>query len=157
MKPDTAEDIEKKKTTSPFNYSESYTNRYGTYDPSEVGTTETADIGCTTTLKDKKFQGSVGKIFRVKCPSCKSVKRPVYGSFIFHPLSSICKSAVHAGNLKKGEGGYVLVELFSGRKIYNGSQGSDGSMSSTFSSSKISFKTKKYRLISYKIKNAYLL
>jgi len=58
-------------------------------------------------------------------------------------LSSVCKAAVHAGNLKKEEGGYVLVELVSGKKIFNGSQGADKSISSTFSSSKISFRTKK--------------
>lgn len=95
------------------------------------------------TLKDKRFDGSVGKIFRVKCPSCKGVKRPVYGSFIYHPLSSICKAASHAGHIKKEVGGYVLIELVSGKKIFNGSQGVDKSMSSTFSSSKISFRTKK--------------
>ena len=143
MKPETSEDVEKKKTSSPFHYSAAYAAKFGTYDPAEVGNTESIDVGCTTTLKDKKFDGSVGKIFRVKCPSCKGVKRPVYGSFIFHPLSSICKSAVHAGNLKKGLGGYVLVELNSGRKIFNGSQGADKSLSSTFSSAKISFRTKK--------------
>lgn len=139
----TADDLAKKKADAPFNYSEAYLAKYGTYDPSEVVNTESIDITCVTTLKDRKFDGGVGKMFRVKCPSCKGVKRPVYGSFIYHPLSSICKSASHAGHIKKEEGGYVLVELVSGKKIYNGSQGVDKSLSSTFSSAKISFRTKK--------------
>lgn len=101
------------------------------------------EITCETTLQDKRFKGSVGKIFRVKCPSCKSIKRPVYGSFIYHPLSSICKSGSHAGNVNNEKGGYLLVELVTGKKIFNGSQGVDKSLSSTFSSSKVSFRTKK--------------
>lgn len=145
LKPKTPEqkEDEKKSHPSPFNYSEEYAKKFGTYDPSEVSQTETMDITCTTTLKDKRFDGQVGKIFRVRCPSCKGEKRPVYGSFIYHPLSSICKAASHAGNVSKEKGGYVLVELTPNKKIFNGSQGVDKSLSSTFSSSKISFRTKK--------------
>ena len=127
---------------SPYNYSEDYISKYGTYNVDEIGTTESVEITCLTNLEDRKFEGGVGKIFRVKCPSCKGIKTSVFGSFIYHPLSSICSSAVHAGNLEE-EGGYILVEKVQGKEIYNGSVGSYDKISSTFSKSKISFKTKK--------------
>jgi hypothetical protein len=127
---------------SPFNYSEDYIAKYGTYNANDISTTESVEITCTTNLEDRKFQGSIGKIFRVKCPSCKGAKTIVFGSFIYHPLSSICSSALHAGNIGE-EAGYVLVEIVEGKKIYNGSVGAHDKVSSTFSGSKISFRTKK--------------
>lgn len=99
-------------------------------------------LDCQTNLKDQRFSGSIGRIFRVKCPSCALQSKPVYGSFIYHPLSSICKAANHAGNLSPSKSGYVIVELVAGKKIFNGSQGADGTISGTFSSAEISFRTK---------------
>lgn len=128
--------------SSPFTYSDSYTAQYGTYDSSEQNNIESMNIDCETNLKDQRFSGNAGKIFRIKCPSCVTVKRPVYGSFIYHPLSSICKAAAHAGTMNPKFSSYVMVELISGKKIYNGSIGADGNLSGTFSSSDISFKTK---------------
>lgn len=128
--------------TSPFTYSPSYIATYGTYDTNEQNNIESMNLECETNLKDHRFSGNVGKIFRVKCPSCISVKKPVYGSYIYHPLSSICKSAAHAGTLNPKYSGYIIVELVSGKKIYNGSYGADGNLSGTFSSADISFKTK---------------
>lgn len=129
-------------TRSPYTYSDSYIATYGTYDSTEQNNIESMNIDCETSLKDSRFNGSVGKIFRVKCPSCITVKRPVYGSFIYHPLSAICKAAAHAGTINPKFSGYVIVELVSGKKIYNGSVGADRNLSGTFSSSTISFKTK---------------
>lgn len=128
--------------TSAYTYSESYVATYGTYDSTEQNNIESMAIDCETSLKDFRFSGSVGKIFRIKCPSCGTVRRPVYGSFIYHPLSSICKAAAHAGTINPTYTGYIIVELVSGKKIYNGSFGADGNLSGTFSSSEISFKTK---------------
>jgi len=99
-------------------------------------------LECSTNLKDKRFNGGVGRIFRARCPSCLSEKKPVYGSFIYHPLSSICKAATHAGSLIDNKGGYIMIEIVSGKKIYNGSIGHDGSNSATFAASPISFKTR---------------
>ncbi len=127
---------------SAYTYSESYIATYGTYDSSEQNNIESMNIDCETSLKDFRFSGSFGKIFRVKCPSCNIIKRPVYGSFIYHPLSSICKAAAHAGTIDPKFTGYIIIELVSGKKIYNGSFGADGNISGTFSSSEISFKTK---------------
>jgi hypothetical protein len=142
LKIETTDEVTKKYLMSPYNYSEDYISKYGTYNVDEIGTTESVEITCLTNLEDRKFEGGVGKIFRVKCPSCKGIKTSVFGSFIYHPLSSICSSAVHAGNLEE-EGGYILVEKVQGKEIYNGSVGSYDKISSTFSKSKISFKTKK--------------
>jgi len=128
--------------SAPFTYSDNYIATYGTYDSSEQNNIESMNIDCETNFKDRRFNGSVGKIFRVKCPSCNTVKRPVYGSFIYHPLSSVCKAAAHAGTVNAKFGGYILVEIVSGKKIYNGSIGVDHNLSGTFSSSDISFKTK---------------
>jgi len=128
--------------SAPYTYSESYIATYGTYDSSEQNNIESMNIDCDTNLKDKRFNGAVGKIFRVKCPSCITNQKPVYGSFIYHPLSSVCKAAAHAGTINPKYSGYIIVELVSGKKIYNGSIGADNNVSGTFSSSDISFKTK---------------
>jgi len=116
---------------------------YGTYDKKEQNNIESIVVDCQTNLKDKRFTGSVGRIFRVKCPSCQLQHKPIYGSFIYHPLSSVCKAANHAGSLNAKEKGYIIVEIISGKKIYNGSVGADGNTSGTFSASQISFRTKK--------------
>jgi hypothetical protein len=115
---------------------------YGTYDKKDENNIESISLDCTTNLNDKRFNGGIGRIFRAKCPSCKTVNRPIYGSFIYHPLSSICKAASHAGSLYDNQAGYIMIELTSGKKIFNGSIGHDGSSSATFAASPISFKTR---------------
>lgn len=115
---------------------------YGTYDKAEENNIESIKLDCFTNLKDERFTGAPGKIFRVKCPSCGLVDRPIYGSFIYHPLSSICKAANHGGVLNKESSGYVLVEILGGKKIYNGSIGSQNIISATFGSSEVSFRIK---------------
>ncbi len=129
-------------TNVPFIYSESYIAKYGTYDSLDQNNIESIFIECDTNLKDIRFKGSVGKIFKVKCPSCLSNKNTVFGSLIYHPYSSICMAASHAGSINPRFSGYVLVELVSGEKIYNGSIGVDKTLSISISSSDISFKTK---------------
>ena len=118
---------------------------YGSYDKKEINRLETMEIDCETNLRDERFNANPGKIFRVKCPSCKLDKSPVYGTYIYHPLSSVCKAANHAGSLNALSQGYIVIELVIGKKIYNGSIGKDGINSATFASSKISFKTKSGR------------
>lgn len=120
----------------------SLTATYGTYDKKEENNIESILLTCETTLKDRRFTGAIGRIFRVKCPTCSLVKRPIYGSYIYHPLSSICKAASHSGNISSIKSGYVIVELVAGKKIYNGSLGLDGTISGTFSGAEISFRTK---------------
>jgi len=122
--------------------SSSLSETYGTYDKKEQNNIESINLDCQMNLKDKRFSGSIGRIFRVKCASCALQTKPVYGSFIYHPLSSICKAANHSGNLNPTKSGYIIVELVAGKKIYNGSMGADGTVSGTFSSAEISFRTK---------------
>jgi hypothetical protein len=115
---------------------------YGSYDKKHISQIETMEIDCETNLRDERFIGSPGKIFRVKCPACQLINAGIYGSFIYHPLSSICKAAIHAGSLNGLKQGYIVVELLIGKKIYNGSIGKGALSSATFASSPISFKTK---------------
>jgi hypothetical protein len=129
-------------SSTQINSSLAITETYGTYDRKDENNIESISLDCTTNLKDKRFNGGIGRIFRAKCPSCKSVNRPIYGSFIYHPLSSICKAASHSGNLNNNQPGYIMIEITSGKKIFNGSIGHDGSSSATFSASSLSFKTR---------------
>merc|ERR1712032_234682 len=50
LKPESADEIKKKKDISPFNFSEAYVAKFGTYDPSQVKTTESIGATCVTTL-----------------------------------------------------------------------------------------------------------
>lgn len=115
-------------------------SEYGTYDKSQQNNQESIEIDCLTNLKDTRFRGNVGKTFRVKCPSCNQVKAPIFGTAIYHPLSSICKSAYHSGYLNAS--GSVLLEITGEHKIFNGSKGADGNLSANFASSDVSFKLK---------------
>ena len=88
---------------------------------------------------NKKFSGAPGKIFRVKCKNCMSERGAVFGSLIYHPLSSICKAASHSGVLPLKSGGTFLVQITVGAKAYNGSTGADKSISATFAGADKSF------------------
>jgi len=115
---------------------------YGTYDKSQKNNIESITLDCYTNLKDKRFEGAPGKVFRTWCPVCGQIKRQIYGSFIYNPLSSICKAANHAGTLSQLKSGYILVEILPGKKIFNGSVGAEGLISATFGYAEVSFRTK---------------
>lgn len=117
-------------------------NQFGTYDKSEENNIHSISLDCFTNLKDKRFNGGPGKVFRVLCPACGLINRPVYGSFIYHPLSSICKAANHAGILNKQTSGFIIVEILPGKQIYNGSVNLSGLVSGTFGASEISYRLK---------------
>jgi len=91
------------------------------------------NLTCEITLRDKRFDGGIGQKFRVRCDEDCSKRKDinVFGSYIYGPDSSVCKAAYHSGVLEKGSVGYIVVELVEGKKIYNQSIGSDGSLSVT--------------------------
>ena len=111
----------------------------GTFDKKQAGNLESTDINCQTNLNDKRFAGAPGKIFRVKCKNCMSERGAVFGTSIYHPLSSICKAASHAGALPPKKGGVFLLQIVVGAKAYNGSPGADKTTSATFAGANKSF------------------
>ena len=78
-------------------------------------------------------------IFRVKCKNCIAERGAVFGSMVYHPLSSICKAATHSGALPPKQGGTFLVQIVLGARAYNGSPGVDKSISATFAGADRSF------------------
>ena len=115
----------------------------GTYYNSQTSNLESIDINCQINLNDNRFIGSVGMIYRVNCKTCYGAKGVVFGTAIYHPLSSICKAAYHSGTLKKGKAGTILLEITNSQPVFNGSQGQDGSNSATFSGAERSFRLRK--------------
>lgn len=101
-------------------------------------------LTCEITLRDKRLQGSTGQRYRVRCDEDCSIRKDinVFGSYIYGPDSSVCKAAYHSGTLEKGTVGYIIVELLEGKKIYNQSVGSDGSLSVTSGPENRSFLTR---------------
>ena len=114
----------------------------GTFNREKANNIVSIQLNCQTNLLDKRFAGSVGKIFRVNCNNCMIEKAIVFGTFIYHPLSSVCKAANHAGAINH-KGGDVIVEILPGAKAYNGSQGLDKSVSATFGPGDRSFRVTK--------------
>jgi len=100
-------------------------------------------ITCKTNAKSKRFAGNPGKFFRVRCPNCANEKAAIFGTTIYHPLSSICKAATHSGSLRKNRPGEIIIQLLGGKPVYNGSPGMDGNISATFGASDRSFLVKK--------------
>ena len=115
----------------------------GTFERSELNNLESTSIDCQTNLKDIRFTGTTGKMFRIKCPNCMTEKFLIFGTEIYHPLSSICKAATHSGALKKNKGGIVIVEILNGARAYNGSPGADRTNSATFGGADKSFRVTK--------------
>jgi hypothetical protein len=111
----------------------------GTYDKSESNNQETIRIECETNATDKRFTGEAGKYFRVHCPVCTTSTAVVFGTGIYHPLSSICKAAMHMGHLKIGAQGDFILELSGKKESFNGSVGADKSLSGSFGSADSSF------------------
>jgi len=113
----------------------------GTYNHAHKNNIETLDIKCETNLKDKRFEGSPGKIFRVRCPDCNGDKSMVFGTAIYHPLSSICRAGLHIGAIKAGakKGGEIHVLLTGKKLMFNGSDGQAKITSGTFSADEKSF------------------
>ena len=111
----------------------------GTFDKNQAANIETIDIDCRTSLMDKIFSGSPGKIFRVRCKNCMAERGAVFGTSIYHPLSAICKAASHSGVLPLNKGGVILIQIVVGAKAYNGSTGVDKTISATFAGADRSF------------------
>src|SRR5690606_38614838 len=96
------------------------------------------EIGCETNITDGRFPTTPESIVRVRCPNCNTASNTVFGTEIYHPLSSICKAALHAGvALNNNE---LLVTILQGKDMYNGSTGADRSTSGTMGKSELSFK-----------------
>jgi len=79
-------------------------------------------------------------MFRIKCPTCMAERALVFGTDIYHPLSSICKAASHAGVIKPERRGSLVLEIVRGAVAYNGSPGIDGTNSANFGGSDRSFR-----------------
>ncbi|MCQ2815708.1 MAG: hypothetical protein MJ252_00430 [archaeon] len=76
------------------------------------------NIDCQTTLLNEQFSGTLGTKFLVKCPkNCSKFPPIVFGNGIYSGDSSICQSAIHAGNLND-RGGEVKFEISKGLKAY---------------------------------------
>jgi len=114
----------------------------GTFNKEKANNIVSLSVDCQTNLSDRRFQGSTGKIFRIHCKNCITEKAVVFGTSIYHPLSSICKAASHSGATDK-KGGDVIVEILPGAKAYNGSPGWDKSTSATFGAADRSFRVSK--------------
>jgi hypothetical protein len=91
---------------------------------------QTKEIECNTTLMDPLttnplvyFPTTPDRITRVKCPDCKNTTFAVFGSDIYHPMSSICKAAAHAGVLKTA--GEILVKIMGEKKVFHSSKAND--------------------------------
>jgi hypothetical protein len=75
----------------------------------------------------------------IRGKNCVSEKGAVFGTSIYHPLSSICKAATHSGVLDPSKGGVFLIQIAPGAPAYNGSPGADKSVSATFAGATKSF------------------
>lgn len=67
-----------------------------------------------------KYRGEVGKTISIPLV-IGDIDGPVWGSGVYTDDSSIGAAAVHAGILKPGEAGSVLVKILPGREKYEGS------------------------------------
>ena len=63
--------------------------------------------------------GLPGTVFRMTCPSGGQIGT-VVGSEFYHPRSSICTSAVHAGLINPREGGEFGIQVFPARGYFLG-------------------------------------
>ena len=81
------------------------------------------NILCETTLLDLDFASGKGIKFHVKCPKkCNLSPVNIYGTKIYSSDSSICKSAIHSGELSENsKRGEVIIIILKGKKFYNGS------------------------------------
>lgn len=97
-----------------------------TMNKDEEGNLSSVLLECDDTGVDKRFANQKGKIFRITCGSCWNARYAVFGSGIYHPNSSICRSAIHSGVLAKGEKGDIILEIGQGFPAYNGEPGLGG-------------------------------
>jgi hypothetical protein len=116
------------------------TNPFTTNNAMDANNIETKAIECDTKITNSDFPKAIDSFIRVRCPSCNHVTISIFGTQIYHPLSSVCKAASHAGVLPYGQAGEILVTILGEKPAFNGSTGADGSISGTFGSSDRSFK-----------------
>jgi hypothetical protein len=63
-------------------------------------------LECQDTVLTKQIQGVVGKTFRFYCnKGCTKDSGFLFGTQIYHELSSICLSAIHDGKFEAEKGG----------------------------------------------------
>lgn len=78
------------------------------------------DIDCSTNVSSNSDTFRLGSMTLVRCPgSCHLASGKIYGTGIYHGLSSVCKAAIHSGILST-KGGKVNVSLQPSAKQYTG-------------------------------------
>ena len=63
----------------------------------------------------------------------------VFGTAIYHPRSSICRSALHNGSIPKNQAGQIHLLLTGKKPMFNGSEGEANISSGTFSAAEKSY------------------
>lgn len=99
-------------------------------------------IECEDNAMGKRFNNQQGKIFRIGCGSCSNARYPVFGSKIYHPRSSICRAAIHAGILRPGKKGDIILEIGPEFKAFNGEPGAGRITSLNMGGENFSFQVK---------------
>ena len=80
------------------------------------------EVKCSSTAREI-FKGDI-KIndkIRINCPvDCNKIKSVIYGTYIYSFDSPACIAAIHAGVLKTGESGKLLIRALPGFPFYQG-------------------------------------
>lgn len=80
---------------------------------------QSTSIGSSATAASLK--GSIGQRFTLACPAIDEVRNSIYGTNTYTADSPVCQAALHAGALKPGEAGTVVIEIGPDAKQYTGS------------------------------------
>lgn len=75
----------------------------------------------SSTATTASLKGSIGQRFTLACPAIDEVRNSIYGTGTYTADSPICQAALHAGALKPGEAGTVVIEIGPDAKQYTGS------------------------------------
>lgn len=65
---------------------------------------------------------TVGSVIAFTCPA-DGFPGLVFGTDTYAGFSSLCTSAVHAGRIRRYEGGYTVIQVVPGLAMYRGSRG----------------------------------
>lgn len=77
---------------------------------------QTRNIDAATTAASLK--GRAGDRFTLTCPAISEARNSIYGTDTYTADSPICQAALHAGVLKAGQAGTVVIDLGPGASEY---------------------------------------
>lgn len=82
--------------------------------------TQAINLECTDNLRlNKMNKAGFGKAFRVYCPKgCKDANAFLFGTQIYHEVSSICKAAIHDGKIENDKGGEFIIVNVDNPHVY---------------------------------------